>query len=77
MTDEQGREIDKEQQRAEMLGMLRHAHCALLIVVSDDGQLRSAYLNLNPIERRGILELLHDTAPRFDAVDEEPDDTTE
>lgn len=66
MSDDLERQIDIEQQRARMQDMLRNSEAALMIALDKEGNLYTAYVNLNWIERRGMIELLHDTAPRFE-----------
>lgn len=58
-------QIEKEMQRSEMLELLRSCHSAVIIAVDPEEGLVHAYMNLSPIERRGMAELMRDTAPRF------------
>lgn len=66
MSDAMDRQIELEQQRARMQDLLRNAEAALMISLNKEGELITSYINLNWIERRGMIELLHDSAPRFE-----------
>ena len=66
--------ILSEQLRAQMLGSLRRAHAALVITMDKDGRISTSYFNLTTVERRGLIEILQDTAPHFYPVSEEDDD---
>lgn len=72
--DAASRAIDIEQQRAYLQQILRGSKQALIIAVDENGELVSGYMNMNPIERRGIIELLGDTAPTFLPFFEDGDD---
>ena len=61
MSDE--RFIDIEQQRAYMQRLLRDANMALMVSIDQEGQLMTSYMNMNNIERRGLIDLLQDTKP--------------
>jgi hypothetical protein len=63
-----------EEQRAYMQQILRGCKASIIIAVNEDSELVSAYMNLTSMERRGMIELLHDTAPRFFPVGEMDED---
>ena len=65
--------INIEEQRAYLQQLLRGSHCALLIVIDESGELVTGYMNLNPIERRGMIDTLMDTKPRFFRVIDDED----
>ena len=68
--------FEAEQQRAYMQSILRNCAGGVLISVDRDGELTISYMNLTQIERRGIIELLHDTVPKFlMMVDTDDDDS--
>jgi len=71
VTDPNERQIDIEMQRIYMQRILRDCQASVLIAVDREGGLVSAYMNLSPIERRGMIELLHDSVPRFFAAEDE------
>lgn len=62
---EKDQNILNEMQRFEMLGQLRRARSAVLVTVEMDGTLTASYFNLTPVERRGMIEIMGDTAPHF------------
>ena len=66
--------MDIEEQRAYMQDILRNCKASIIIALDGEGELTSAYMNLNPIERRGLIELMRDTAPRFFPVEDFEDD---
>lgn len=74
--DPNDRAIDIELQRSYMQQILRGCRASIIIAVDEKGEMVSAFMNLNSIERRGLIELLGDTAPSFIAYEEEgdPDD---
>lgn len=63
--DSMDSQIEKEMQRSEMLELLREANSAVIICVHPVDGLVHAFMNLNPVERRGMAELMRDTAPKF------------
>lgn len=66
-----------ERLRAEILGSVRRAHAALVITMDKDGRIVASYFNLTTVERRGLIEILQDTAPHFyPAGEEDRDDGT-
>lgn len=68
------RQINIEEQRARMQDILRNCNASIIIALDGDNHLVTAYMNLNPIERRGLIELLGDTAPGFVAMLDDDDD---
>jgi hypothetical protein len=66
--------IDIEMQRSYMQQIIRDCNSSIIIAIDTKGEMVSAFMNLNPIERRGMIELLGDTAPSFFAIEEEGDD---
>lgn len=72
--EDMNRQIDIEQQRARMQRIIRDCQCGVLVALSEDGELVSAYMNLNPIERRGLGEILRDMGPKFSPAYEGEDD---
>lgn len=72
--DPSDRAIDIEMQRSYMQQILRDCRASIIIAVDPDGEMVSAFMNLNSIERRGLIELLHDTAPTFVSYEEEDPD---
>jgi len=72
--DDADRLIDIEEQRARMQDTLRNCSCAIMIALNGKGELMVSYMNMDPVQRRGLIELLTDTKPRFWPVDEDDDE---
>lgn len=68
------RQIDIEQQRAVMQRLLRDCESGIFVGFDSDGDLSLAFMNLSPIERRGLVDLLTDTKPRFFPIQGMEDD---
>ena len=70
MSDDLDR-IDTEEQRARALNALRHARKAVVVTIDDDGEPSVAYINVTPIEHRGLAALISDTAPKWRLTDDD------
>ena len=69
------RQIDIEQQRARIQMIVRDCDSGIFVGFDSDGELTLAYMNMSPIEWRGLIDLLNDTKPRFfQYLDEDDDD---
>ena len=74
MTDDMDRQIDIELQRSQMQEALRDCQSAVMLTVTSKGELLHTYMNVTDIERRGMVELMGDTAPQFFPIEDEDND---
>jgi len=66
-------QINMEIQRSEMQELLRRCRSSLMIAMVPGEGLVHAYMNISPVEHRGMAELIRDTAPRFYPVQTDED----